>query len=58
MNNKKESFQFECKNPDEIASNNMTSGVIDPDTSKLGCVATPWVRLFSRYLYAVDSPVQ
>lgn len=39
----------------ELASNNITSSVLDPDGMKLDCVATPWVRLFSRYLYAIDS---
>lgn len=43
-------FQFECNNVDELASNNITSSVAEPGASKLECVATPWVRLFSRYL--------
>lgn len=48
-------FQFECKNVNELTSNNITFSVIEPGTSKLDCIATPWVRLFSRYLNAVDS---
>ncbi|XP_012165512.2 adenylate cyclase type 2 isoform X1 [Bombus affinis] len=33
---------FECKNVNELASNNITSSVLDPDGMKLDCVATPW----------------
>ncbi|PBC32829.1 Adenylate cyclase type [Apis cerana cerana] len=33
---------FECKNVNELTSNNITFSVIEPGTSKLDCVATPW----------------
>ncbi|XP_076248557.1 adenylyl cyclase X D [Calliopsis andreniformis] len=33
---------FECKNVDELASNNVTSSILQPGASKLDCVATPW----------------
>ncbi|XP_043587337.1 adenylate cyclase type 2 isoform X2 [Bombus pyrosoma] len=33
---------FECKNVNELTSNNITSSVLDPDGTKLDCVATPW----------------
>lgn len=33
---------FECKNVNELTSNNITFSVIEPGTSKLDCIATPW----------------
>nr|XP_012138136.1 PREDICTED: adenylate cyclase type 2-like isoform X2 [Megachile rotundata] len=33
---------FECKNVDDLTSNNITASIADPGASKLECVATPW----------------
>ncbi|XP_076169585.1 adenylyl cyclase X D isoform X2 [Ptiloglossa arizonensis] len=33
---------FECKNVDELASNNVTSSIAEPGASNLDCIATPW----------------
>ncbi|XP_043784053.1 adenylyl cyclase X E-like isoform X2 [Apis laboriosa] len=33
---------FECKNVNELTSNNVTFSVVEPGTSKIDCIATPW----------------
>ncbi|KZC04796.1 Adenylate cyclase type 2, partial [Dufourea novaeangliae] len=36
------SVKFECKNVNDLASNNVTSSVVEPGAAQLECVATPW----------------
>nr|XP_033340223.1 adenylyl cyclase X E-like isoform X1 [Megalopta genalis] len=33
---------FECKDEDDLASNNITSSISEPGAAKLKCTATPW----------------
>ncbi|XP_054012879.1 adenylate cyclase type 2-like isoform X2 [Hylaeus anthracinus] len=33
---------FECKNVDDLSTNNVTSSIAEPGASDLECIATPW----------------
>ncbi|KAI4481379.1 hypothetical protein M0804_009499 [Polistes exclamans] len=42
---------FECQNVDLLSSDNVTSSIAQVGAAKLECISTPWVRLFTLYIY-------